>query len=142
MACPYFYPVARFESSPWTVPPRLPLGDAFSGVCRAPGAEQPDESLMRQVCNSGYGRQACSQFPAGAAADAIRFHVAQDAGKLIQIQFVLEKDCWPAERGTFEYQVTCGFAGAPADPTLCRQAEVYIQSYLRRRDIVQTGNQA
>src|SRR5271165_4478195 len=91
MACPYFYPVARFENNPWSVPPRLPLGDAFAGICRAPGnSTQPDEGRMREVCNLGLGRHACEQFPPGSAADAIRFHVAQDAGELINIQYVFE----------------------------------------------------
>ncbi len=100
MACPYFYPVARFESSPWSVPPRLPLGDAFSGECRAPGnSAQPDETRIRGICNLGYGRERCEQFPTESPADAIRFHVATDSGELITIQYVFEKDCWPSEHG-------------------------------------------
>lgn len=133
MACPYFYPVARFESRPWTVPPRVPLGDAFFGECRAPGATQPDESRMRELCNVGYGRYGCELFPADSSADAVRFHVAKDTGKLIQIQYVFEKDCWPMECGTFDHHVTRGFSSAPAGDTLRRQAEAYIESYLRRR---------
>ena len=93
MACPYFFPVARFETSPWSVPPRLPLGDAFSGECRALSAIQPDETRMREVCNLGYGRHGCEQFPERSAADAVRFHVSQDSGELIKIQYVFEKDC-------------------------------------------------
>ena len=125
MACPYFFPVARFETSPWSVPPRLPLGDAFSGNCRAPGNSiQPDETRMRAVCNLGYGRHACEQFPRGSASDAIRFHVAQDAGELIKIQYVLEKDCWPAGQGD---------AASLTDETARRQAHVFLESYLRRR---------
>jgi hypothetical protein len=127
MACPYFYPVARFESSPWSVPPRLPLGDAFSGRCCAPGnSSQPDETRMREVCNLGYGRLSCDQFPAQSSADAIRFHVASDAGELIRIQYVFEKDCWPGEHGEID------FDASPA--TLRRQAEVFLESYVRRRD--------
>ena len=131
MACPYFYPVARFESSPWSVPPRLPLGDAFSGECRAPGnSSQPDETRLREVCNIGYGRHSCDQFPAQSVADAIRFHVASDAGELIRIQYVFEKDCWPSEHGEVDFGAS--HFGAPA-ATLRRQAEVFVQSYLRRR---------
>jgi hypothetical protein len=130
MACPYFYPVARFETSPWSVPPRLPLGDAFSGECRAPQSNvqspaQPDERRLREVCNLGYGRHACEQFPAGSAADAIRFHVAKDEGELIHIQYIFEKDCWPGEHGDV--------AGL-ADETLRRQAQVFGESYIRRRN--------
>jgi hypothetical protein len=125
MACPYFYPVARFETSPWSVPPRLPLGDAFSGECRAPGTRaQPDEMRVREICNFGYGRDRCEQFPAASAADAIRFHIAKDAGDLIEIHYVFEKDCWPGEHGTVHTSM-----GA----TLQRQADAYRESYLRRR---------
>ena len=125
MACPYFYPVARFETSPWSVPPRLPLGNAFSGECRAPGnSAQPDETRVREICNFGYGRDRCEQFPAESTADAIRFHVAKDAGELIEIQYVFEKDCRPGEHGTVHMS---------ACATLQRQADAYLESYLRRR---------
>jgi hypothetical protein len=129
MACPYFFPVARFETSPWTIPPRLPLGDAFSGECRASGTTlqppaQPDETRMRAVCNLGYGRHDCEQFPEGSAADAVRFHIAIDAHELINIQYVFEKDCWPTEHGD---------AAALTNEILRRQAQVYLESYLRRR---------
>ena len=86
---------------------------------------QPDETRMREVCNLGYGRHSCDQFPAQSDADAIRFHVASDAGELIKIQYVFEKDCWPGEHGEVD------FGAAPT--TLLRQAEVFAQSYLRRR---------
>jgi hypothetical protein len=125
MACPYFYPVARFETSPWSVPPRLPLGDAFAGECRAPGSTQPDETRMREVCNSGYGRHGCEQFPAGSASDAIRFHVAKDSGQLINIQYVFEKDCWPGEHGD---------VSSLTNEILRRQAQVFLESYVKRRN--------
>lgn len=101
---------------------------------------------MREVCNAGYGRHGCEQFPAAAAADAIRFHVMQDQGALIQIQYVFEKECWPGERGTLDYHTRRGFPSladtSPADTTLIRQAEAYIESYVRRRDLTNTGGQA
>jgi hypothetical protein len=134
MACPYFFPVARFETNPWSIPPRLPLGDAYAGECRAPGNTiQPDETRMRDVCNLGLGRHGCEQFPQGSAADAIRFHIAKDAGELINIQYVFEKDCWPAERGAFDYSVTRGFSPSLTGETLRRQAQAYLESYLKRR---------
>ncbi len=134
MACPYYYPVARFESSPWSVPPRLPLGDAFSGVCRAPGSiVQPDENRMREVCNAGTGHYGCEQFPPDAAADAIRFHIASDAGTLVQLQYVFEKDCWPTEHGTLEYDAERGILSLAADSVLGAQAKAFVESYLRRR---------
>ena len=87
---------------------------------------------MREVCNSGYGRHGCEQFPAGSPWDAIRFHVAKDAGTLIQIQYVFEKDCWPVEHGTLD----CDSAVASvqlAGEILRRQADAFVESYLRRR---------
>ncbi|HEX5228755.1 MAG TPA: hypothetical protein VFW44_13645 [Bryobacteraceae bacterium] len=126
MACPYFYPVARFETSPWSVPPRLPLGDAFSGECRAPSAAmQPDESQMREVCNAGPATRGCNQFPSSAEADAVRFHVSSDSGAFIRIQYVLEKQCWPVEHG---------LVGESLSPILQRQADAFRESYLRRRN--------
>jgi hypothetical protein len=136
MACPYFFPVARFESSPWSVPPRLPLGDAFAGECRAPNCSgQPEESRMREVCNVGYGRTVCEQFPPdSSASDAIRFHIAKDDGKVIQIQYVFERECWPAARGTIESVAAQELALPIADEILRRQAEAFLESYIRRRD--------
>ena len=79
---------------------------------------------MREVCNLGYGRHACEQFPEASAADAIRFHVTQDEGELIKIQYVFEKDCWPVEHGD---------ASKLTNETLRRQAGAFVESYLKRR---------
>ena len=99
---------------------------------------------MRAICNIGYGRHACQQLPPNCAADAVRFHISKDDGALIRIQYVFEKECWPAERGTIDYDVTRGWAsgisasGGSASPVdgdiLRRQAEAYLEHYLRRRD--------
>lgn len=135
MACPYFYPVARFETSSWVVAPRLPLGDAYSGECRAADTPfQPEEARLRQICNLGYGRSRCERFPEAAEADAVRFHVAGDAGELIRIQYVFEKDCWPREHGVFECSsVERELVGGPEHTILRRQAAAFVESYLRRR---------
>jgi len=133
MACPYFYPVARFENSSWAVPPRLPLGDAYTGECRAPGATSPDEACMREVCNLGYGRNRCEQFPEASPADAVRFHVNEDTGTLIRIQYIFERDCWPGDHGLLECSSGCDVPEAP-NQILQRQAQAFLESYLRRRD--------
>ncbi len=133
MACPYFYPLARFENSTWAVPPRLPLGDPYSGECRAgSSAFEPEESQARQVCNLGYGRGRCDRFPESSAADAVRFHVSKDAGQLIRIQYIFERDCWPKEHGTLECAGSAVSSGA-GNEVLRRQAGAYLESYLRRR---------
>lgn len=89
---------------------------------------------MREVCNLGYGRGRCERFPADATSDAVRFHVGEDAGKLIRIQYIFEKDCWPGEHGTLEYSSTSHFSSSPAGETLRRQAAAFVESYLRRRN--------
>jgi hypothetical protein len=137
MACPYFFPVARFENNPWSIPPRLPLGDAYSGECRAPETTtQPDETHIREICNFGYGRDRCDQFPIPSDADAIRFHVAHDSGELIKIQYIFEKECWPGEHGELEFSVhtSVNAARKSACATLERQADAFVESYIRRRN--------
>jgi len=135
MACPYFYPTVRLESGSWVIPPRVPLGDAYAGECRACTARlQPDESHLRSFCNAGYGREACVQFPRDAAADAIRFHIREESSALIHIQFVAEKEGWPAGSGDFEYSIASRQVQGGGDPIVARQASVFVESYLRRKE--------
>jgi hypothetical protein len=107
----------------------------FMGECRASDtAFQPDEDRTRQVCNLGYGRGRCERFPNDAAADAIRFHVSEDAGELIRIQYVFEKDWWPGEHGVLECSSTRRpISSEPGDEILRRQAASFAESYVRRR---------
>ena len=134
MACPYFYPAKRLETDFWAVPPRMPLGDAYSGECRAQAVVfLPDEMILRRFCNLGYGRDGCQRFPKVAQADAVRFHVAGEFGDLIRIQYVFEKDCWPVLYGTADFSIATGeFTAAPPDEILRHQAAAFIDSYRRR----------
>jgi len=135
MACPYFYPVARLEDSSWIVPPRLPLGDAYAGQCHAAASPfSPDETRVRQTCNLGYARGSCEHFPPDAKADALRFHIAEDCGELIRIQYIFEKDCWPQEHGVLECSAGSREIAASVDTLLASQAAAYLESYLRRRE--------
>ncbi len=99
MACPYFLPKQRIGHAGWNPAPRLPLGDAWSGSCQAPGAEafEPDEDSLRTFCNYGYARGRCSHFPAQAECDAIRFSVI--GNEPLKILYVREKDGAPIEHG-------------------------------------------
>ena len=117
------------------VPPRLPLGDAYSGECRAANEPfQPDATQVREVCNLGYGRGRCTRFPAEAPDDAVRFHILEDRGERIRIQFVFEKDCWPRTHGVLECSGAPGGTPAAADNTILdKQANAFVTSYLRRR---------
>ena len=130
MACPYFYPIARFDDRAWAVPPRLPLGDAHTGECRAQADSiAPDESTMRQFCNRGYGRGQCERFPVQGEADAVRFHVALHRSTTLRIQYVFEKACWPVRHGVIEYSHA---AEPPQDAILERQVAAFAESFLRR----------
>jgi hypothetical protein len=132
MACPYFFPVDRLDGGSWAIPPRLPLGDPYTGECHAATAViQPGETLIREICNVGYGRTRCEHFPDTSGADAVRFNVAEDQGKLIRIQYVFEKEYWPGEHGVLECP-----DGLPVtdNAVLQKQAAAFLGSYLRRRD--------
>jgi hypothetical protein len=131
MACPFFFPLTRFDDHTWAVPPRLPLGDPYTGECRAHSAAiTPDDRTLRQLCNNGYGRGPCERFPEAAEADAVRFHVTRHEGSTLSIQYVFEKDCWPLRHGVMEY--SDGAVGGGQDATLERQAIAFAESYLRR----------
>ncbi len=80
----------------------------------------------------GYGRLCCERFPQTADADAVRFHVREEAGELISIQYIFEKDCWPKQHGVLEFAGSAVSSG-PDDAVLRRQAAAFLESYLRRR---------
>ncbi len=128
MACPYFYPVARLEEDLWAVPPRLPLLDAYSGECRATSG-----ATTRTTCSTGYARGRCEHFPPSSGCDAVRFHVMSDSADAIRLKYVLEKACWPGDNGDLEYSLPeHAFRTLPGDAILARQAEAFLESYLRR----------
>ena len=133
MACPYFYPEAKTDNSAFAIPPRLPLGDAHTGQCRAQAVPfSAEEPALGRMCNTGYGRGSCERFPSDAPVDAVRFNIAQE-GSTIRIQYVLEKDCWPAGHGILEYlEADARFVEAHRNPILQRQAEAFVGSFLRR----------
>jgi hypothetical protein len=97
MACPFFEPRTKLGDGPLDPPPRLPLGQAWSGVCVAPGftSQEPEETELREICNTGYARGRCGRFPSNAEADAVRFSADRD-GTLV---YILEKDHAPVRHG-------------------------------------------
>jgi hypothetical protein len=117
----------------WLRPPRLPLGDHWGGACHARTDDivEPLETLQREVCNCGYAKGRCERFPGGSAADAVRFSVTSDAGDLIRLIYILEKDHAPAGHGTLEYSVT----DSPGEggSLLEGQARAFLETYLSRR---------
>ena len=116
----------------------MPLGDVWSGVCRAGAAPVvPDELTLTDLCNMGYVRGSCSRYPQSATLDAVRFLIARHSNDLIQIQYVVECDHHPHAHGSLEYfPARSALAGEDLDPMLERQALAYVASYLRRRPAV------
>ena len=135
MACPYFYPTERLEQNGWPHPSRLPLGDGFAGTCRADPAHDfhPSETTQREYCNLGYARGHCYRFPQDGP-DAVRFTVAGEQDGRVQIDWVLEKGHRPYQHGLLEYDAAQRvFLPSPSNPLVKRQAEAYVESYLRRK---------
>lgn len=83
-------------SAGWSHPPRLPLIEAFEGLCEAgPEPLRPEKAALKEYCNLGYARGRCARFPAHAPWDAVRF----TAGASGEIRYILEKNYSPAETG-------------------------------------------
>lgn len=136
MACPYFYPVERFPESAWRKHPRLPLGDPYTGVCRADAVREwlPDQASLRECCNLGYARPRCPRFPAGNGPDAYRFSIVDDVDGKLGIFFVAEQGHSTLESGTIEYFPGTGRLSPGKDgETFQKQARAYAESYLRRK---------
>ncbi len=136
MACPYFFPVEKFADKAWAKPPRLPLGDPYTGLCCADPLREwrPDEATLRDLCNRGYARRRCSRFPDDASPDAVRFTVSADLGSVLKLYYVIEKNRSPVEHGPMEYSSETGqLLPDTAGGLLQKQAQAYIDSYLRRK---------
>ncbi len=135
MACPYFYPTERFVGvTLWPHPARLPLGDGFAGCCAANPSDgfSPAENTLKECCNLGYARRCCDRFPQEGA-DAVRFTVSSERDAIIRVWYVLERDHHPYANGALEYdREQRAFVPPPENRVLTRQAEVYVESYLRR----------
>ena len=115
----------------------LPLGDAWTGTCRAVPGEpfRPDESILNPYCNLGYARGRCARFPADCSPDAARFTIVAADGASLRLYYVLERDHRPFAHGPLEFSVSLHELTGPAEGELTsRQAHAYATSYLRRRD--------
>jgi hypothetical protein len=115
----------------------LPLGDAWRGLCRVPGQApfEPEPATLVPFCHLGYARGRCAHFPTtDAGADAVRFVVCREGDAAIDVQFVCERAHHPFAHGSLRYSLALrGFVDA-AEENLLRQAEAYIESYLRRKE--------
>lgn len=129
-------PVERLETMDWIHAPRLPLGDAYRGVCHAQSHDlfEPADSDQRDLCNCGYARDRCSRLPADAP-DAVRFSVLSDTGGRVRIIWVIEKDHSPVEFGALEYAGgQLSSENSSATPLLTAQATAFIRAYLDRAE--------
>jgi hypothetical protein len=114
----------------------LPLGDFWSGSCRAgsAGPFQPEASIQYRLCNLGYARETCGHFPAGVGPDAVRFQIAGDDGEAILIAWVKERDHLPFAHGSFTWSRQSGeFLTPVGDEHLAGQAFAYVASYRHRK---------
>jgi len=136
MACPWFYPLERAPQATAKKAPPMPLGDAWSGVCRAvPGSEwRPAPLIVHQFCNFGYARGKCARIPQDAP-DAVRFSVSNDRDGFIRIYWVVEKNHLPFAHGPLEYsRAIAAFTRPHPDACIAQQAEAYVRGYLRRKE--------
>ncbi len=126
----------RFSDKAWATPPRLPLGDPYTGICAVDPMREwrPDDTTLRECCNRGYARKKCPRFPDDAGPDAVRFTVSREQNGLLKIHYVVEKDRRPLEHGPMEYSAETGqFKPGQFGGLLGRQAQAYVESYLRRK---------
>ena len=129
MSCPYFFPVEMRGGRAV-----LPLGENWAGECRAiPDRPlQPEESMLRH-CNLGYVRLSCPRFPADDGPDAVRFTISSHEGDIVRISYVKERNHLPFAHGFLACSLASGEWNAPSDEMLRRQAQAYLESYLRRK---------
>jgi len=118
----------------------LPLGDWWTGVCHAvPDAPQDAggigcDTSRGTTCNLGYARGECARFPEGDGPDAVRFTISSHEDSAIGLYYVVERDHHPFAHGRLVYSLAAAaFMTAPESATLARQAQAYVESYLRRK---------
>jgi len=134
MACPYFMPEDRFDST-WPFPQRLPLGAGWSGRCTAPGHDgaRPTGEDLTSACNLGYAKS-CSRLPTDRHADAVRFALGEERDGLLHVLFVCERAYLPASHGELLYEKERRvWIKRHEQPCVQRMAECYLQTQLERR---------
>jgi hypothetical protein len=94
---------------------------------------EPGDACL-PLCNLGYARGACARFPSTDGPDAVRFAIARDDGRSLQIYYVLERGHHPFDHGQIEYRREED-AFQPAFPATAfnDQVRAYVASYLHRK---------
>jgi hypothetical protein len=130
MACPWFSPQQPLPETTTGASPRSPLGELWTGLCCAPGHH---DAAASDACNTGYARARCPSFPADTPDDAVRFHVAEENGDLIRLQYIYERQWWPAEHGVLDYSRSLlAVTPATGSDLLHRQAAAFAASWIRK----------
>jgi len=136
MSCPYFWPTREMTKEEWTKKPRMPLGEAHVGTCKASAGNDytPTVEELKSLCNPGYP-MSCPRFPKGSPVQSARFAVIRDDNVgPIGVAYVLEHEHAPYEHGTLEYDTKQGaFLPPHKNPTIDAQATAYVKVYLREK---------
>ena len=134
MACPYFFPSEPLNARLWVIAPRMPLGEAYDGTCRAETDEvfQPSREVVRELCNCGYARGRCERFPVGAAGDAVRLSLMDEADGKLRMTWIIEAEHVPVEHGTIVYDLREGSMEGSQDAVMSAQVRALVATYLRR----------
>jgi len=111
------------------------------GFCRAGDGPptEPDNALLHSMCNLGYARGFCPQFPIhDLGPDAVRFTITSVTAPSLHLCYVLERNHHPFAHGSLCYSLAAGRflqmpEGVPSAEIVARQAEAYVRSYLRRQ---------
>jgi hypothetical protein len=140
LACPFFFPTQRADDLPFPHPARLPLGAAWRGVCDAPGHDHaaPNHQEL-ESCNLGYAKS-CPRLPAERTCDAVRFSIASDRETRLTMHFALESAHLPTAHGSLEYdRVSCIWVASHPEARIQKLAECFLQSYLARKNSLQSS---
>lgn len=116
----------------------VPLGDLWGGECRLPDSlpATPGSAVLPDTCNLGYARGRCPRFPDGPGPDAVRFAVASHTAETVSLRFSIERGHLPFAHGPLVFSITGRCLTAPPPGNLLRrQAEAYLESYLRRKNL-------
>jgi len=137
MCCPYFSPLEARTVAEDTRHSMLPLGGFWYGTCGAEGftddKKRSSVLLDLRCCNLGYARGQCTRFPKDGEADAVRFTISSDGPESVGLYYVIERDHLPFAHGRLTYSRTArSIEQLPSSDRLARQAQAYIESYLRR----------
>jgi hypothetical protein len=133
MPCPYFEP-QTIVSRPHSVNFRFPLIEEYNGRCHAPaGSSQTPVADCVRLCNHGYPKGQCAQFPAEEERSCFRYSVVRRSATSLEVICVEEQDYTPLRWHSLQYN----FAGdrletEPADPCIQAQALAFCRSYLQR----------